>query len=232
VAASNVRRSLDLPPLSESVLEILEPTKTQDNGTIENDIRWRRSDEDIESNEEDYVDASGDGEEMIPYVAGNTDDSPLLREIRASCDPENLKNVIGKYLEIGSASHFLFRINVTLQTASREGTAGKFTQCISSPLDFPFADESSKQRVWNTYQTLALRLRLGSATAESMMDAFDMITQDHAETVLSEGPMAPGIGRYCPAISLFEAQANADGIAYALDGSELYFAMNGPDFEL
>lgn len=237
MAAADIRCALDLPPLSQTVLEILEPTESHNEDTAHNtsarDVKWRRSDDDLLESDDDYVDASGEADRMIPYVARNSDEHPLLNEVKAATDVKHLKRILSGYLEIGSALHFLFRIDVPLQAAARNGTPGGITQCISPPLVFPLADDKSKHQVWSTYEKLGLRLRLGSATAESMMDAFDMITQDHVETsVKDEGLMPPGIGRYCPAMALAEAPANLDGIAYVKEGTELFFAMNGPDFEM
>lgn len=234
-AAANIRRALDFPAPLESVLEILEPSESQDqHESVVEDVKWRRSDGEEIDHDEDWVDASGDGDEIIPYIYSNPNENSLLKDVKAASDPECQKEILERYLQIGGASHFLFRVNVPLQTVhkSHHHHKGKFTQCISSPL--PLIGECLKRKVWSMYQRLGLRLRLGSATAESMMDAFDMISQDRdeIEDVIHQGPMKIGVTRHCPATALLEAQANVDGVAYVLDNAELFFAMNGPDFEL
>jgi hypothetical protein len=230
-AASTIRNSLELPPLSESVLEIIEPSESAAMATPLNDVKWRRNDYDM-FRDQAYVDAAGDGDTMIPYVPRNFNEHPLLQEARRASESDTLKRILDEYLDIGSALHFVFRMDVPLRLGLRSDKAGKFPQCISSYLGFPFIDDSAKRRVWINYQKLSLRLRLASASPESMMDAFDMISQDNVETK-NGSAMASGISQYCPAIALVESPAHVvDGIAYILDGSELFLAMNGSDFDL
>ena len=83
------------------------------------------------------------------------------------------------------------------------------------------------------YQKLNLRLRLGSATVESTMDAFDMISQDDSVTGSGSTTATPaGIGRDCPAMCLVESPPNVQGVTYFVDGTETFLAMNGREFEL
>ena len=133
--------------------------------------------------------------------------------------------MIDDYLQLGSAMHFLFRIDVAVYD-----TGGMLTQCLSPPLQFPFVDEKSKRRVYCMYQRLALRLRLGSASVESTMDAFAMIADDHDNPENRHATM--GIGKDCQAQCLLESPPNVHGCSYILDGSELFIAINGRDFEL
>jgi hypothetical protein len=133
--------------------------------------------------------------------------------------------MIDDYLQLTSAMHFLFRIDVAVYD-----TGGMLTQCLSPPLQFPFVDEKSKRRVYCMYQRLALRLRLGSASVESTMDAFAMIADDHDNPDNRHAAM--GIGKDCQAQCLLESPPNVHGCSYILDGSELFIAINGRDFEL
>jgi len=133
--------------------------------------------------------------------------------------------MIDEYLQLASAMHFLFRIDVAVYD-----TGGMLTQCLSPPLQFPFVDEKSKRRVYCMYQRLALRLRLGSASVESTMDAFAMIADDHDNSENHHSSM--GIGKDCQAQCLLESPPNVHGCSYILDGSELFIAINGRDFEL
>jgi hypothetical protein len=79
------------------------------------------------------------------------------------------------------------------------------------------------------YQKLQLRMRLGSWTFQSTMNAFDSISSEQAA---SEEEHVNGIGRYCPASCLVESPPEIRGLTYAIDGSELFLAMNGREFEV
>ena len=257
-AAATIRRSLDLPTTSESVLEII-TKKTESNGytdtngnasddsrvcvespqsstsTSLRDVKWRRN-RGANGHDQDYVDASGDGDSFIPYLpsspssASRDDCGFFLREIQASCRPETAKSALDNYLSIGSALHFAFRLDVPLQAAVRKGHSGKFSQCISAPLGFPFVEDSSKQRVWNTYVKLRMRLCVGSSTVESTMGAFDTFG---GRAKNNETASDLQMDRFCPALLLSKSSPDIlDGISYVVDGTELYLALNGPDYEL
>ena len=231
-AAATMRRSLDLPPASESVLEILEShnehcaaaTGTADSSPMPIDVKWRRNTMEVATNDDDdYVDASGDGERMIPYIPSPTREkviSVFLRDVQAACQPGTRQEMLENYRSIGSVLHFLFRYDARLQAAARQGHPGKLTQCIASPLGFPFVDDDAKGNVWKTYQKLRLRLQLGSATSESTEDAL--------------GAMGgTGVDQYCSALVLADSTPKcADGIAFVTDQTETYVAINGPDYEL
>ena len=89
-------------------------------------------------------------------------------------------------------------------------------------------------RSWRNYLNLSLRLRLGSATVEASMDAFDMIKNSCRDDKDStQSGFFPDVGKHCPAIGLFESPPyNADGISYIMEEDFLYLAMNGKHFEL
>ena len=162
------------------------------------------------------------GRAAASAVHGESTLVKILNEVNRNRARETM---IEKYLQLASAMHFLFRIDVAVYD-----TGGMLTQCLSPPLGFPFVDETSKRRVWNMYQRLSLRLRLGSASVESTMDAFEMIVEDQRSN--ADGHHGTGIGKDCPAQCLMESPPNIHGCTYILDGSELFIAINGRDFEL
>ena len=180
-AALAARENLGLPQVIDSVLRIVEP---EPGAESVDDIAWRRS---HDTAEEDYVDASLDGNgEMIPYVfkdsppptmksASQLRRSILLEELEKALNPDVTANILNECCEIANAKHFLFRLDAPVQTDKSQ--AGKVTQCLSSSLDVHFPDEAGRHRVQSMYQKLQLRMRLGSATCEATMDAFDMISQ-------------------------------------------------------
>lgn len=246
-AAIKIRRSLGLSTktttsTNETILEIIQEPSCDDetNNAARTDVKWRRrnsgnnDDEDVDS-ENDYVDASGNGDKMIGCA---DDDIPLLKEIRIASDLDNQQRIFQDYLKIGSMLHFLFRFDAPIRSYTPAITGGhatgRFTQCLCPPLMgsyFKNDSSSSCQRLWSMYQKLNLRLRLGSASIESTMDAFDMISLNQ-ESTQNEDFSSPGIGKHCPAMCLAASPANIDGVTYVLDSNELFFAMNGRNFEL
>jgi hypothetical protein len=226
-AANKIQDELGFPAVVGSVLTIVNSTNSNDgNKERESDVEWTRStviSEDPNQSDDDYVDVSSDGERIIDRPSNQ--ESTLLQELkRNTTDTTTIENIVKECLDEDYVMHFLFRIDVPV----RKGK-GNLTQCISPPLAFPFIDGSSKRRVWSYYQKMSLRLRLGSATVESTMDAFDMISQDKSS---DNDRTFPGIAKYCPAIGLLESAPNAHGVTYIVEGSELFLAMNGRDFEL
>lgn len=239
-AAFAIRKNLGLPAVVGSVLRILDPSNMGAELASRDDVAWRRSlDFDQVNSEEDYVDASLDGGGMIPYVFGdsvhsNSKDAaqsgscPLLKELEDTLEPGLMKSTLERYCATAQAMHFVFRLDALVQT-SNQPQAGKMTQCLCSPLGFPFVDNASRRRVFALYQKLQLRLRLGSATCESSMDAFDLIASVQAA---SDEEHMKGTGRYCPASCLAESSPSVQGVTYVIDGQELFLAMNGREFEL
>ena len=140
--------------------------------------------------------------------------------------------------------HFLFRVDIPVKNCSKikdKGGSGHLTQCKSPPVSTSHFPDDEQSRLWYNYQKLNLRLRLGSATVESSMDAFDMISQDdgndgdtnaHNSHVQGNGGGFPGIGKHCPAIGLLESPPNLHGVTYIVESDEIFLAMNGRDFEL
>jgi hypothetical protein len=59
------------------------------------------------------------------------------------------------------------------------------------------------------------------------MATFDVITQD--ETAVGG---FPGIAKNCPAIALLESPPNVHGVTYIVEGTKIFLAMNGRDFEV
>jgi hypothetical protein len=250
-AALAIRENLGLPAVVGNVLRILDPSNsgTDSTSTCHDDIAWRRSVDfgQVGTSEEDYVDASLDGGGMIPYVFGDSaappsaKDSaaqkgqcPLLKDLEGALDPRLIQSTLEGYCSTAQAMHFMFRLDAqttttTTTTTTHQPQGGKLTQCLSSPLGFPFCDDASKRRVFCIYQKLQLRLRLGSATCESSMDAFDLIANDQAAN--DEGHMK-GIGRHCPASCLAESSPSVQGVTYVIDGQELFLAISGREFEL
>jgi First Longin domain of FUZ, MON1 and HPS1/Second Longin domain of FUZ, MON1 and HPS1 len=233
-AAASIREGLGLPPAIESsVLEILETngksnpihSKSLQQSSRRKDIQWKRS-ESVETNDLDYVDVSlGDGDSILPYLPSpprRDEDSFFLQEIRLASQRQTQQSNLDHYLGIGSVYHFLFRMDVPIAAAVRNVHPGKLVQCISAPLGFPFVDESSKRKVWTTYQNLRLRQCVGSTTVNATLDAFDRV---------GESTVA-GVGRHCPAVALANASTRNNGISYVVQGSEMFFAVHGRGFEL
>jgi hypothetical protein len=128
----------------------------------------------------------------------------------------------------GQIRHFLFRLDAPVQTDDKVAT-GKVSQCLTSSFEIYFGDVDSRWRVYAMYQKLQLRMRLGSSTFQSTTNSFDSIS---SELAISEEEHMKGIGRHCPASCLVGSPPEIQGVIYAIDGSELFMAMNGHEFEV
>jgi hypothetical protein len=101
-------------------------------------------------------------------------------------------------------------------------------------LGFPFVDDSSKRRVWSTYQKLRMRLCIGSSTPESIQNAWDQIvSQEQNDVNAPEHTTFDNTkGRFL-GIGLATLSPKGDEtLAFVMDKTELYIAMKGNDYEL
>jgi hypothetical protein len=140
----------------------------------------------------------------------------LWNEIEAATNKRN--SLVNEYLRlVAGALHFCFRLNVPIRHSKSNATVGLLVQCVSS--------QTTNEEVWETYQKLNLRLRLGSASTESVMDAFGGIVKDmkHEKS---------RIGKDCPAMSLFESLPHVESVCYVIQGGQTYLAMNEGVYEL
>ncbi|KAL7539738.1 hypothetical protein ACHAXR_009550 [Thalassiosira sp. AJA248-18] len=164
-------------------------------------------------------------------------EAPLLTAVKVALSPKQQEEMMTSYLELTSAVHFVFRCDIYVarsETAGGPGaasTGAMLTQCFGPPLSFPFTDASSQKRVWNTYQRLSLRLRLGSSSVETTMDALDMITDTKQQNQFSID--SQGISRDCPMQCLLESPPNVHSVTYLQEDNEwLFIGLNGKFFEL
>ena len=235
-AAILARRQLGLAQEVESVLRIINQEQEEEGALPCEDVAWKRS-----LDQEDYVDASlQGGGEMIPCVfkdgsppsslrhATNTK-SILLEELQGALNPQVTDEILNECCAVGKVQHFLFRLDAPIQTNPKETITGTVSQCLSCSLETHFPDASSRRRVYAMYQKLQLRMRLGSSTFESTRNALDSISREQAA---SEEEHMKGIGRHCPASCLVESPPEIQGVTYVMDGSELFLAMNGREFEV
>jgi hypothetical protein len=156
---------------------------------------------------------------------------PLIEEIRKATDPENRADVIDAYSSIGQVHHFVFRKDVQVRGHTNKD-CGTLPQCFNPPLDFPFRDVESKQRVWCIYEQLCLRMRLGAATSG--------VTRDYKQTLLDRLVSSANEGDVgttqsidsTVALMLAESAPETNGITYVIEGKLLFLAMHGRGFEL
>ncbi|KAL3810583.1 hypothetical protein ACHAXA_002447 [Cyclostephanos tholiformis] len=160
---------------------------------------------------------------------------PLLTALKVALSAKQQEEMMDLYLKLASAVHFVFRCDIYVnsgQSASGgvPSMGSMLSQCFGPPLSFPFTDASSQNRVWDIYQRLSLRLRLGSSSVEVTMDALDTITnaQHYHHNVDS-----CGISRECPMQRLLESPPNVHSVTYLLEDNEwLFVGLNGKYFEL
>lgn len=244
-SSQQIREDLALPQVADSVLTIVADDRRQsalsDTVTSGSDVGWRRNDESA-SFDEDYVNISIHGSDVV-------ENGELLCQVRQALELSTMDHICKQYLDDEeSLIHFLFRVDIPVKNSrhrhnGRHGRpphpncgSGHLSQCISPSIEGePYCSSTFRRNLWSNYQKLSLRLRLGSATVESAMDAFDMINEScrDEEAKTHEHGSFPGIGKNCPSMGLFESPPfNSDGLSYIVQGDETYFAMNGKNFEL
>jgi SAM-dependent methyltransferase len=221
--------------------------------TSSDNMEWKKGDESTsfdETVDEDYVNISND---MILGKDTAMQDGELLYHTRQALDEAVVEAVCTSFLgdNRNSLIYFLFRLDVPIKDCSlhsqrRDLSTGSqrrgfLSQCISLPeKDMDDDGKHRRQRLWSNYQKISLRLRLGSSTVESSMDAFDMIniscSPSHEigdDGTTGEDLSFPSISKDSPAMGLIESPpCTVDAITYILEGDQTYLGMNGKDFEL
>jgi hypothetical protein len=175
----------------------------------------------------DYVTLPGHG---LPHpVIQNP--CPLIEEIRKATDPESRADVIDAYSSIGQVHHFVFRKDVQVRGHTSKD-CGTLPQCFSPPLDFPFRDIESKQRVWSIYEQLCLRMRLGAATLGATREYKQTLMDRLASSAYERDVETTQSFRSTVTMMLVESAPETNGITYVIEGQLLFLAMHGRGFEL
>lgn len=179
----------------------------------------------------DYLDAFLEDDDLDEMGDDTIHEAPLLTAVKVALSPKQQEEMMNSYLQLASAVHFVFRCDIYVNSSESNNigvgapTQGAMlTQCFGPPLSFPFVDASSQSHVWDVYQRLSLRLRLGSSTVEKTMDAFDNITDTKQHD---------SVGKECPMQCLLESPPNTHSVTYLQEDNEwLYVGLNGKYFEL
>jgi len=205
-------------------------------------VAWKRTSESFYNSstttDEGFVNISAD---MLGNDNSTVEEGELLRQVRQSLELSSMEHICNQYLkdeDSPSLLHFLFRLDVPIEKTSQRKKQHQqqpryLSQCISPPVIAPFQKTSSRRRLWSNYQKLSLRLRLGSATVEASMDAFDMIKNDSCtdENDTNEPGVFSGID--CPSIGLHESPPYFNtGLSYIVEDDVIYLAITGKHFEL
>lgn len=156
-------------------------------------------------------------EEFSDEDEGYSPEAPLLTALKVALSAKQQEEMMASYLKLASAVHFVFRCDIYVNSGQSAGggapsTGAMLTQCFGPPLSFPFTDASSQSHVWDVYQRLSLRLRLGSSSVETISDALD---QDYQYNVNS-----CGISSECPMQRLLESPPNVHSVTYFLEDNE------------
>ena len=167
----------------------------------------------------------------------NNHEAPLLTALKVALSAKQQEEMMASYLQSASAVHFVFRCDIYVGSGESPGAPGAsstgatLTQCFGPPLSFPFTDASSQSHVWDVYQRLSLRLRLGSASVETTMDALDMITDTQQHNDYNDDSQC--VSGCCPMQRLLESPPNVHSVTYLQEDNEwLFVGLNGKFFEL
>ena len=238
-AANMVRKRLGLPTVKSKVLRVFNsssPSNVSTQSDVDNGIGFAQEINEfvkrlsISTYLENSYDKDADEDEKRAHEA------PLLTALHAALSAKSQEEMMASYLRIASAVHFCFRCDIYVNNAQSSGgvtptTGSMLTQCFGPSLTFPFTDASSKSHVWDIYQRLALRLRLGSASVETTMEALDTIS-DTSYHQNQYKKRACGISNECPMQLLLESPPKEHSVTYVVDEDYLYVGLNGKFFEL
>jgi hypothetical protein len=185
------------------------------------------------SSDLDYVDAAGEGENMIPYVGEGP--SRFLQDVALALDPGVATKLHQDYLEVAQGLHFFFRYNVPVHHTKlgfRKTIVGRLPQSLTACRPSHFGDPASRRQLWTHYEELMLRLRLGSSSHESVQDALAMMV-DNVGVAAASHPPPPASSQHChAATALLESAPNFEGFTSTCDDNYLHVGINGDSFEL
>ncbi len=200
-----------------------------DSASVENE--GRENSFDVASWELECGTESNAGDEdadETPYENAHRRKAPLLTSLQVALSTQQQDEMMSTYLELASALHFIFRCDIFVNSGETRAACGDpstgamLTQCFGPPLTFPFTDASSQNHVLDVYQRLSLRLRLGSASVETTMDALDAIMDKMDDRGSNVSPIQ----------TLLELPPMLHSLTYVQEDKWLFIGLNGKFFEL
>ena len=154
-------------------------------------------------------------------------EGPLLTALKVALSDKQQEELMATYCSLANCVHFVFRCDIYVNCGESDSNGGGslLTQCFGPSLSFPFVDAASQAHVWSVYHKLAFRLRFGSASEESLMDALDEVAAKNDNHGQYHGD--------CPMQRLVEEPPSVHGVTYVLEDNEwLYLGLNGKYFQL
>jgi hypothetical protein len=222
-ANSDIKSALMIPAPSRSVLRIAEAMGDRQDLNGGN-VQWKRQNNDQSTQKveaSNYVEGDKQvGAEDKIQETDITGRCRILKEVGLGAEPAKMAE---EFLHDENLLHFVFRAHIQVRGRNAK-EIGYLPQCLSPALPLRFSDPFSMRRIWSMYQKLCLRMRVGSATAEAVWDAFDGVARKGGPPVhADDASVAMKITESCP---------ETNGITYAVSETELFFAINGRGFEL
>ena len=148
-------------------------------------------------------------------------EGPLLTALKVAMSEKQQEELMATYCNLASAVHFVFRCDIYVNCGENDSNGGGslLTQCFGPSLSFPFVDAAAQAHVWSIYHKLAFRLRFGSASGESMMDALDEL---ELKNDIHHGKHHGN----CPMQRLVESPPSVHGVTYVQEDNEwLYLGL-------
>mmetsp|Transcript_24063 Transcript_24063/g.27464 ORF Transcript_24063/g.27464 Transcript_24063/m.27464 type:complete len:564 (-) Transcript_24063:28-1719(-) len=218
--ADEIRIDLGLIPPNEQTLRIYDLSQKrekkqslQPSGTNDNNLVWERISDDTNC---DHSDETCD-------IHRKRYGCVLIRSIKKALIPEYQEEIFEGYCDLASVIHFVFCTSALIRDCHSGSTSGGHLEQYCSP-KMNFKD-TIKKEIWNAYQKLGLRLRIGSTSVQSTMKALDdiLFTQgnnDHNSTNLCR-----------PSQILHEKVATEQGISYFIHGEYLFLGLSGKNYD-
>jgi hypothetical protein len=227
--AQEIRSELGLLQPKEQILRIYQLDEhNEEEGIRDEHLIWERT------NANDYNDdISDDDEDSVDDVKSYEKKKygfHLIRSIKKTLNQDYQKHIMQSYCEIASVTHFAFCYSVPIRNCHSGSTAGggSLSQCYSPSMNF-IEEKVSKKCIWNAYQKLSLRLRLGSASPQSTLRALDEIQFSAGN---EEDSGISKFNQYRPSQTLHGKGILKDGVTYYVQGDELFLGLSGKNYEL
>ena len=224
--AVNIRKELGIEIEKDQVLRIYNLGDTEDLAG-DDKLIWERS-----ILEDDNVPVDNDnGHDESSHILKRRFCAHWAYSMRQALHQGYQDEMMQSYCDMASLIHFAFCHFVPIRHCnSGADSGGKLSQLFGPPLRLSNTNDLSERRVWQMYQKLSLKLRLGSDSVEATLGSYDKMT---AKVMTGQDT----ISQHRPSQLLHEERLTDDDFVSLTDGDEVYVALRGvavrgPNYEL
>ena len=230
--ALKIRRAMGIESEKNEILRIYnisDKDKASDDLSGDERLIWERNVlEDTDSEDEilTHDHEVGSNRRFIAY---------WTYHMKKALDQEFQDELMQNYCNMASLMHFVFIQNVPIRHCdSGADSGGKLAQVFGPPLrltrmgDDGSHEKLSERKIWQKYQQLSLKLRLGSDSVETTLGSYDELTKKAAN-----GTAPDSINQHLPSQLLLEEDCWTENDFVVLsDEDGGYIALSGKEYVL